>query len=112
MNLQERFAKLQSIPDELWQRINRIGRKQQAYRAIFLGANKEYKEDAKIVLKDLQKYCWAKSIIVHDNTGKIDPIAMAVAQGRREVYERILTYLHGAEASVKNVQLEADSYEN
>ena len=48
---------------------------------------------AEIVLRDLASYCYAKkpTLIVSPVSGMTDPYAMAFADGRRDVYNRIMT---------------------
>jgi len=55
----------------------------QAYKMVFQG------EAAETVLADLEHFCHARrtSIVIGD--GKVDPYAVAVAEGRREVWLRI-----------------------
>jgi hypothetical protein len=48
-------------------------------------------ESGQFVIKDLARYCHANEISVHVKTqnGQFDPIAMAFAEGQRDVYNRI-----------------------
>lgn len=50
---------------------------------------------ARAILIDLQRFCYATrtTIKVSPTTGSIDPYAIAVAEGRREVWLRISEYL-------------------
>ena len=45
-------------------------------------------------MADLARFCNArKSTIRLDSTGKVDPYAMGISEGRREVFLRINSYL-------------------
>lgn len=48
--------------------------------------------DGKEVLKDLARFCHADRTSLVVSNGKIDPIATAVAEGRREVWLRIADF--------------------
>jgi hypothetical protein len=52
--------------------------------------------DGQMIIKDLAKFCNAHTSLAFANriTGNIDPIAMAIAEGRREVFNRIQYYLN------------------
>lgn len=71
-----------------------IFRRRGAYRALFQpGGN--LTPAAEIVLADLRKFCRAttSTTVVSPVTGNVDPIASAQAEGRREVYLRIIQNL-------------------
>lgn len=65
-----------------------------AYREIFDFSDKNLNKKALAdVMKDLRKFCRVDyPTIVRDLTGKVDPVAMAYLEGRREVYLRIIGY--------------------
>lgn len=68
-----------------------------AYRRKFLGDDgKTLDADSDVILKDLAKFCRAhRSTSIYSTLrGTIDPIASAQAEGRREVYLRIVEHLH------------------
>lgn len=80
---------------------NMLMRKREAYRRIFYGPDGNLTKDGEIVMKDLRSFCRRKSILVRLISdirlmlmGSVDPYAMANANGRREVYDRILKYLY------------------
>jgi 2-succinyl-5-enolpyruvyl-6-hydroxy-3-cyclohexene-1-carboxylate synthase len=61
--------------------------------------------DGQVVLADLAKFCRANSstAIVSPVSRSVDPIAMAMAEGRREVWLRLMAHLHIDERVVFNL---------
>lgn len=88
--------------------LGRIFRKRVSYRRIFLREDGELNEAAKVVMADLAKFCRARgsTAMVSPQTGSIDPIAMAMAEGRREVFNRINEYLHINDNILQNLREE------
>lgn len=88
--------------------LERIFRKRVSYRRIFLRDDGELNEAAKVVMADLAKFCRARgsTAMVSPQTGSIDPIAMAMAEGRREVFNRINEYLHINDNILQNLREE------
>lgn len=88
--------------------LDRIFRKRVSYRRIFLREDGELNEAAKVVMADLAKFCRARgsTAMVSPQTGSIDPIAMAMAEGRREVFNRINEYLHINDNILQNLREE------
>lgn len=82
--------------------------KMQAYRRLFLTEGGELNEDAKVIMKDLRKFCRAttSTAMVSPVSGQIDPMAMAMAEGRREVFNRLNEYLHLNERVIHNLREE------
>lgn len=98
----------------------RIHRRAFAYRALFVAgrgaiylapwwaiwrrpSGGELAPAAIIVLEDLRRYCYAeKSLLKIGNDGHVDPLQMAFADGRRDVYNRIQ-----AMANLTSDQIEA-----
>ena len=76
-------------------------RRRQAYRALF-GAGNDLSPASRIVLSDLRKFCRAttSTTVVSQLTQKVDPIASAQAEGRREVWLRIMHHLHVSDADL------------
>lgn len=75
--------------------LRRIRGRRAAYRRIFLGDDGKPHRDALIVLNDLKKFCRANYPSIRlDNTGAIDPQATPYLEGRREVWLRLMQYLH------------------
>lgn len=89
--------------------VRRILSRKAAYRRTFLDADGNISRNAEIVLADLRKFCRATSttVTVSPITKSIDPIAMGMAEGRREVWLRLMAHLHIDEKQVFNLQ-EAD----
>lgn len=74
-----------------------INRRRRAYQVVFLtGPEDKPATEAAIVLKDLARFCRAhKSTAIYSAiSGTIDPNASARADGRREVWLRIVEHLH------------------
>jgi hypothetical protein len=85
----------------------RLRRRKYAYRRMFLGED-GLNADGEIVLADLAKFCRANSstAMVSPVSRSVDPIAMAMAEGRREVWLRIMAHLHVDERVVFNLNEE------
>lgn len=88
----------------------KLDRKRRAYRQLFLADGGGANEPAKVVMADLARFCNATkpSVRVSPQTGAIDPMAMAVGEGRREVYLRIQTHLGLTDADVRAIARETD----
>lgn len=89
--------------------IDRILRRKLAYRRLFFDASGNINRDAEIVLADLRRFCraHASTAIISPVSKAVDPIAMAMAEGRREVWLRLMAHLHVDEKQVFNL-VEAD----
>lgn len=72
-----------------------LGRKR-SYHRVFLDGNGNIGPDAEVVLADLKRFCRASAstVVVSPVSKAIDPLAMAMAEGRREVWNRIMAHLH------------------
>lgn len=92
-----------SIPD--WLR-RKIFRRRLAWQRLMLAEHGRLTADAEIALKDLARFCRAhRSTAVYSPVrGAIDPIASARADGRREVYLRIVENLHLDERFLTNLR--------
>jgi hypothetical protein len=90
--------------------IEKILRKKAAYRRIFLDADGNLSPDAVTVLDDLRKFCRAtgSTAVVSPISKTIDPLAMAMAEGRREVWNRIQAHLYVNEKQVFELQERSD----
>jgi hypothetical protein len=88
--------------DQLHFQIDRILRRRSHYRATFRTPSGEK------VLADLRRFCRAasSSVIVSPQTGEIDTHAMAVNEGRREVFLRIAAHLHLDDAELLRMREE------
>ncbi len=91
------------IPGWLRRKIN--GRRA-AYQRLLLGNQGLPTPDAEIILKDLARFCRAhRSTAVFSNIrGTLDPLASARADGRREVFLRIVEHLHLDERFLTNLR--------
>jgi hypothetical protein len=77
-----------------------IFKRRHAYRQVFL-AGGQLGTAAAIVLADLRRFCRATtSTTVVSAAGSVDPIATALAEGRREVFLRICQHLHVSDADL------------
>lgn len=90
--------------------VRRIINRKQSYRRVFMDASGLVGPDAEIVLADLRRFCRATSstVMVSPVSKSIDPIAMAMAEGRREVWMRIMGYLHIDEKQIFNLEEPTD----
>lgn len=88
--------------------LKRLLGKRQAYRRLFLTDQGELNQDAIIVMTDLRKFCRAtgSTAVMSPIRGTIDPIAMAMAEGRREVFNRINEYLLLNDRTIHNLREE------
>lgn len=86
--------------------VQRILGRKTAYRRTFLDASGNISRDAEIVLADLRKFCRGNTttVIVSPISKSIDPMAMAMAEGRREVWLRLMAHLHIDEKQVFNLE--------
>jgi hypothetical protein len=91
------------IPD--WLR-RKVLKRRIAWQQLMLGEGGELSPNAEIVLKDLARFCRAhRSTAVYSQIrGAMDPIASARADGRREVYLRIVENLHLDERFLTNLR--------
>jgi len=82
----------------------KLRRRRYAYRRLFLGEN-GLNADGQVVLADLAKFCRATSstAVVSPVSRSVDPIATAMAEGRREVWLRLMAHLHIDERVVFNL---------
>ncbi len=82
----------------------KLRRRRYAYRRLFLGDN-GLNADGQVVLTDLAKFCRATSstAVVSPVSRSVDPIATAMAEGRREVWLRLMAHLHIDERVVFNL---------
>ncbi len=93
--------------------VRRILNRKQAYRRVFMDASGNISRDGELVLADLRRFCRATSTTVHVSpiSKQIDPLAMAMAEGRREVWMRVMAHLHLDEKQVFNLQEPNDGNE-
>jgi hypothetical protein len=69
--------------------------KKRAYLRLLLDGSGNVKPDAELVLADLKKFCFVdrSTLVVSPVTRIVDTHATMVAEGRREVWNRIQAYL-------------------
>jgi DNA-binding transcriptional regulator/RsmH inhibitor MraZ len=95
-----------------YDQIARMINKSRAYKRMFFGEAQPItldNYDTVMVLNDLRKFCGADSSSIRiGSTGNIDPLAMAVAEGRREVWLRIQAQLHLSEQDLERLKEQQD----
>lgn len=76
--------------------LRKVLRRKYAYRRLLLSEDGIPNADAEIVLADLAKFCKANqsTAVVSQKSQQVDPVASALAEGRREVWLRIMAHLH------------------
>jgi hypothetical protein len=84
--------------------LEKIRKRRYSYRRMFLGED-GLSPDGEVILADLSKFCRANSstAVVNPISRSVDPIASAMAEGRREVWLRIMAHLHIDEKVVFNL---------
>lgn len=84
----------------------RVRDRRLAYRRCLLQDTGLPTADGDVVLKDLARFCRAhhSTSIMSRTAGVIDPIASAQAEGRREVWLRILEHLHLEDRFIVNLR--------
>ncbi len=92
--------------------ISRILNRKRAYRRLFLDEDGKPNVDAEVVLADLKKFCRAMSstAMVSPISKTVDPMAMAMAEGRREVWNRLMAHLHIDDKVVAQLKDTDDGY--
>jgi hypothetical protein len=92
---------------KLW---SKIFRRRNAYRMLFLDGDGHPNPVAETVLADLKRFCKAQTSTVYVSpvSRTIDPIAMAMAEGRREVWNRIQSYLQISDKEIAQLQEPSD----
>ena len=91
--------------------IDKILRRKRSYRLTFLDGDGNIAPEAQVVLNDLRRFCRATgtTMMMSPVSKTIDPLAMAMAEGRREVWNRIMAHLYVNEKQV--FELEQNSQE-
>lgn len=70
------------------------------YRWLFRGQNGDVRVPGEMVLADLRDFCFAGP---NDQTFDTDPLVMARRTGRREVFQRITSFLNLDESMVQQL---------
>ncbi len=97
--------------NDAWLRLT--ARKMTAYRRVFQREGK-VSQDGETVLRDLAEFCnHTEPSITLDNGGRVDALAMAVREGRREAFLHVLKMLdRGAFADIQKRLAETPQEEN
>lgn len=76
--------------------LQKLRQRKYSYRRLFLTEDGKLNPDGEKVIADLKRFCRANASTaqVSPIRGSIDPIAMALAEGRREVFLRVMAHLH------------------
>lgn len=79
----------------LSERARRLLNRRLSYREVFLTPGGELTTASAYVMRDLARYCGAyrTSFRISQVTRSADPLAMAYAEGRRDVYLRLMQML-------------------
>lgn len=74
---------------------NKLFRRRQSYRHVFMSESGQMSPAGRIVLADLTKFCrgLTSTTVVSQVSGMVDPYASGLAEGRREVWLRIMKEL-------------------
>lgn len=74
---------------------NKLFRRRMSYKALFLTERGDLSPAGKVVLADLTKFCrgMTSTTVVSPVSGTVDPHASGLAEGRREVWLRIMKEL-------------------
>ena len=78
--------------NEAFERVRaRLSRRSAMYRALFMNPGGDMQHAAEYVMRDLAAYCYASkpTLKISQVTQQSDPLAMAFAEGRRDVFNRI-----------------------
>lgn len=88
----------------------RLFARREAYRALFVGPDGRLSPYGERVLKDLAKFCRAdrSTATVSPVSRTIDPHAMAIAEGRREVFLRIVNTINMDVTQLMNMSIQND----
>jgi len=91
--------------DSVAERIRaRLFVRRDAYRAVFSPGG-QLGPMAEVVMRDLARYCHADraSLIVSPVTRQADPLAMAFAEGQRDVFNRICAQINLTPAQIDRI---------
>lgn len=80
---------------------NKLWNLRESLRRIFW--RNEYKDDDVVsLMEDLRRFCRADSpTLMFDKEGRVDPIASAMLEGRREVYLRLQAKLNMTDEQIR-----------
>lgn len=80
-----------------------ISKRARAYRALF-DPTGERQIDVGIVLADLARFCNVNKPSIRLAGDAVDPLATMVAEGRREVFLRIMAYANVTPDQIRNMK--------
>lgn len=89
-------------------RVQRRFRLSSSYKAVFNGQGETLSQPGTDVMKDLAVFCYATKTTQQAGPNGFDPIAAAMAEGRRQVYLRILGNLRSNDAAMLDKLLESE----
>ena len=86
--------------------LRRILHRSRSYKRVFLSDNGDVGFDSQTVLSDLRRFCFhdRPTTQISRMTGTVDPIASAQAEGRREVFLRIMKMVNLEPAAIERLQ--------
>lgn len=90
------------------QLIDRILRRRHHYRRIFINADGALNQSGRVVLGDLQRFCYGNAPTIRAGSTGIDPLASVAAAARQEVWLRIINHLHLDDAQLLNLKENAN----
>ncbi|KNE28159.1 Bbp19 family protein [Achromobacter spanius] len=88
-------------------KIQRMFRLRKAYRVAFMGERGMSQDTARrVVMQDLERFCRVNqsSVVVSPVSRVVDTHATCVAEGRREVFNRLSYYLNLTEEQIAQLQ--------
>ena len=85
---------------------SRVARRRLAYQRLFLTQDGKVGPDAEIVLADLRRFCYVdrSTMIVSPISRITDTHATFMAEGRRETWVRIQSFLKLGDRQIANLQ--------
>lgn len=94
----------------LRERIYRVLRLRKAYRVALAGEAGDRELAARVVLADLARFCRANtsSVVMSPVSRTVDTHATMVAEGRREVWNRLAYHLNLSEDEILKLKEQAD----
>lgn len=96
------------MDSNLLDRVQRRFRLSSSYQAVFNGQGDGLSQPGTDVMKDLAQFCHATKTTAYNGPAGFDPIAAAMAEGRRQVYLRILANLRSNDAALLDKLLESE----
>jgi hypothetical protein len=82
-----------------------------AFRRTFLQADGKPNDDARVVLAELQRFCYGAKPTIKRGVSGIDPYASIAAAARQEVYMRITSYLNLDDSALQLMEKNMESHD-